>query len=684
LKETDPEIVLYLGGAPGEHLNKLAQSFSDVKFVVYDPRYTEIKQANVLFINKSFDDAECTKFKGKNLVLISDIRSEDDDEKEVVAKEESQCAWARLISPEAALFKFRLDPTEKKRVYVRGEVWPQVYSNVHNREVRIFSTRNDLSYDHEYNPALLYLKNQFFNNHLREQPNFEKEYAEYFSLNKQNQKVADAKKIETKKEVETISFPDIRDNTFYTRVVATKEGFVFDHNEYSDIIVKDLRKLKFVSSFAIVDDDEDNERKDKDIKMCKYEITTDNNNLFISDTCTHTVFNKMVHKIAQAQRRNKTQRFDVDKLIPTIASFVNGTIRGNESWNRAFLDDVPLMKLIMTELNKNAESLRPISRIMSMNGPVKCGTKSVATQNILGVLTKGKHLYLESVEAALHYAAVCKSTALTQDEELIVTELMNVKSEVTPCFIRCLEIHFYKLAETHNEAMCYNNPDRFLKLLDYVLLGHEFKRWEDSTWMDALIGIAQYSKNHKAKSSAILVLSVLAAYVATRTANDMYRRMDTERVYDTFTWMHAQFSDKFMSGRKIKFSTPFLSVDLGQAPTVNVPRLKKLKQSKPLSLPMQIIKHCTSSEVVENAPLEFDSERFFKYAPSKALELPKSNKIEEIVESVVSEVIQKPYQHYVTMTIPKIAQTTEVGPAYQYYTTCANTLAWCFGSGPSN
>lgn len=134
-------IILYVGAAEGTHISKLAEMFSQHKFILYDPRKFVLKKlSNIELHNKLFTDEEASKYigQGKNILFISDIRilaygeskknySSESDEL-VFDDMKYQMDWVKKIKPHRALLKFRTLYTQNKFEYFDGPIYLQQYS----------------------------------------------------------------------------------------------------------------------------------------------------------------------------------------------------------------------------------------------------------------------------------------------------------------------------------------------------------------------------------------------------------------------------------------------------------------------------------------------------------------------------------------------------------------------------
>lgn len=154
---TDETTVLYVGAAPGNHIQVLAQMFPTVNWELYDPRPFNIRPTDRIRIHQElFTDplASIWAQRPGRKLLISDIRGEyirggDDfdhsrNEATVARDQALQAGWFRTIRPDQALFKFRLPyvtPIElakgATREYLDGRILLQPFAPVTSTETRL-------------------------------------------------------------------------------------------------------------------------------------------------------------------------------------------------------------------------------------------------------------------------------------------------------------------------------------------------------------------------------------------------------------------------------------------------------------------------------------------------------------------------------------------------------------------
>jgi cap2 methyltransferase/cap3/cap4 methyltransferase len=183
-KDDKDKIVLYVGAASGEHINKLIELFPNFEYHLYDPRKIQVKESdNVKIFQKFFTDEDAKKYKenGNNIFYISDIRNMDikeaqeiiDDNKrlketdDIIIKDlDMQKNWIQIIRPNRAFIKFRLPYSPGKTKYFKGIVFLQQYGPL-STETRLYINNPDkfIEYDNvEFDEKLAY-----FNGKIRSQ-----------------------------------------------------------------------------------------------------------------------------------------------------------------------------------------------------------------------------------------------------------------------------------------------------------------------------------------------------------------------------------------------------------------------------------------------------------------------------------------------------------------------------------
>jgi hypothetical protein len=141
----DGDTVVYAGAACGTHITLLSDRFFPfLRFELYDPRpFTIAPSARVRITAGMFTDETARGFSGRDDVLfISDIRNEPNDEATVARDMAEQMRWHGLMAPRWSLLKFRLPWTPGCTPYVAGDVYLQAYSPTQSTETRLRVARD--------------------------------------------------------------------------------------------------------------------------------------------------------------------------------------------------------------------------------------------------------------------------------------------------------------------------------------------------------------------------------------------------------------------------------------------------------------------------------------------------------------------------------------------------------------
>ena len=137
--------VCYVGCAPGIHIPCLSSLFPSLTFHCFDPRPVVFStDASVLFVQKEFSVDLLSEDVRKDMVLISDIRSDyehsEDPGKvdELVSRDMAlQMQWVSNIQPKASMLKFRLPWTEGTTEYLDGDLFLPVWGRPTTTECRL-------------------------------------------------------------------------------------------------------------------------------------------------------------------------------------------------------------------------------------------------------------------------------------------------------------------------------------------------------------------------------------------------------------------------------------------------------------------------------------------------------------------------------------------------------------------
>lgn len=161
------KVVVYAGSASGEHIVFLADTFTDVKFILVDPspfsskivRYAEKSSGRVIILNDYFSEETAKAFPDEmrpgEFLFISDIRNTNvtDDEQEndrvVQADMNMQMQWVECIKPLRSMLKFRMpfpkfDKVTKECLnqdfhYLDGDIYLPVWGPPGTAECRLIT-----------------------------------------------------------------------------------------------------------------------------------------------------------------------------------------------------------------------------------------------------------------------------------------------------------------------------------------------------------------------------------------------------------------------------------------------------------------------------------------------------------------------------------------------------------------
>ena len=175
-----PVYVIYAGSAPGTHIVYLSRLFPRVMFILYDPREFSNKLRNEPMIKtfvQYFTDETAREWiagnhPDKTILLVSDIRTGEPETQTQEMVEERvgidhiwQQTWYHIMTPEMAMFKFRLPWNDSKTEYLDGDIYIQPYPPPTSTETRLIVGKNAKTrmYDNrKYEEQLFH-----FNNHIR-------------------------------------------------------------------------------------------------------------------------------------------------------------------------------------------------------------------------------------------------------------------------------------------------------------------------------------------------------------------------------------------------------------------------------------------------------------------------------------------------------------------------------------
>lgn len=193
-----PIIVLYIGGAPGNHIPYLSMLFPNVLFVLYDPLPFGIEETSRIVIHqKYFTDEDAELVKRTDCLLISDIRTPEITEteflsshpalslprdrktvrdtiekqfsKDILRDMELQKRWTEMIRPRSAMLKFRLGfPPPKTQTYLASpRIVIQPFAKITSTEQRLWLERKDSYETKEYDLQVVEERCFYFNTKYR-------------------------------------------------------------------------------------------------------------------------------------------------------------------------------------------------------------------------------------------------------------------------------------------------------------------------------------------------------------------------------------------------------------------------------------------------------------------------------------------------------------------------------------
>jgi len=190
--------VVYIGAATGTHIILLTSMFPNLKFDLYDPNDFD----NVLRGNKNiniyqqfFTHKEAEKYKDKNVIFISDIRTIPegfrqkegvyvDAMEETMKNQEAQKQYIQIMNPYFSMLKFKCPyPEEGKSKYykyLKGIVYKQVWAPVISAESRLIISQKDNYTEINYNIIKHERQLAYFN--LSRQIDFSNEKIDFMNI----------------------------------------------------------------------------------------------------------------------------------------------------------------------------------------------------------------------------------------------------------------------------------------------------------------------------------------------------------------------------------------------------------------------------------------------------------------------------------------------------------------------
>lgn len=164
--------VVYAGAAPGTHVLFLSKLFPQMRFELYDPREFDkcLENNDKITTHVQYFTHETAKqWAGQDVLFISDIRtgdietmSVDEVEERVKIDHQWQREWYYIMSPIAAMFKFRLPWDDNTTEYMAGDIHIQPYPPITSTETRLIVGKDAplKTYDNRrYEEQLAYINN---------------------------------------------------------------------------------------------------------------------------------------------------------------------------------------------------------------------------------------------------------------------------------------------------------------------------------------------------------------------------------------------------------------------------------------------------------------------------------------------------------------------------------------------
>lgn len=196
--------VVYIGSAAGNHLPILYNLFPSLLWLLYDPapfskevtkHPTKDKSVfvyNMFFTDKTLDHVR-KNCQGRKILFISDIRV-DTKEADIIKDMRDQAFWATELNSPFMLLKFRLPyeeldtipksnlqfklnnklftnpnfKTTKHMIYLKGDIYLQIFPPPYSGELRLYVEQKDGKYEFaEYNYLDIENRLVFFNSYIR-------------------------------------------------------------------------------------------------------------------------------------------------------------------------------------------------------------------------------------------------------------------------------------------------------------------------------------------------------------------------------------------------------------------------------------------------------------------------------------------------------------------------------------
>tara|TARA_Y100000813_G_scaffold19163_1_gene12808 strand:+ start:314 stop:1114 length:801 start_codon:yes stop_codon:yes gene_type:complete len=156
--------VVYIGAAPGHHIDFLSTLFPDHTFYLYDPRDFAIDKTDKILIFQKYFELNDAKHLD-NFLLISDIRQEVNvttmSQQEIcnIVMEDMnlQKNWVLNLKPRVSLLKFRIPLFCDSFEYFNGELLEQPWAPESTYETRLIVKENIVNKTYKTSDYLLLL-----------------------------------------------------------------------------------------------------------------------------------------------------------------------------------------------------------------------------------------------------------------------------------------------------------------------------------------------------------------------------------------------------------------------------------------------------------------------------------------------------------------------------------------------
>ena len=143
------ETVVYIGAAPGNHINLLISLFPEIKcWILYDPLAIRVFHPKVQIHNTLMTIEEAEKYDGKNCLLISDIRSYERNQgkvppdvanKTIIKDMKLQKEIVRAGGFIMSSLKFRLPWDNGDTLYYKGKLYTTPWLGEYSPELRLYT-----------------------------------------------------------------------------------------------------------------------------------------------------------------------------------------------------------------------------------------------------------------------------------------------------------------------------------------------------------------------------------------------------------------------------------------------------------------------------------------------------------------------------------------------------------------